>query len=358
MEFTNLVYFFCITFATGFQLSTNTNSIQDENNYSIGKFPFLMPNVQPTKPETYLCTPVKIDPTKSYYITAYEPNATMDTAHHMLIYGCQEPGSENPVWNCGEMASSNSEEETASPCSTRSHSQILYAWARDAPKLYLPDGVGFKIGKDSPIKYMVLQVHYAHVEKFLTENKRDDSGVVIDYTTKSLNKLAGVLLLGTSGVIPPTSTEHMETACEITEKKTIYPIAYRTHTHNLGKVVSGYRVRQDNTGKDEWTLLGKRDPLTPQMFYPVENTEPILYGDQIAARCTMVSNRHRFTRIGKTNEDEMCNFYLMYYVVDTEPLDMKYCFSPGPPGYYWNNPDTGLNNIPDYEASHLDDVKV
>lgn len=44
--------------------------------------------------------------------------------------------------------------------------QIIYAWARDAPKLELPEDVGFKVGKDSPIKYIVLQVHYASIDKF------------------------------------------------------------------------------------------------------------------------------------------------------------------------------------------------
>lgn len=49
----------------------------------------------------------------------------------------------------------------------------------------------------------------------------------------------------------------------------------------------------------------------------------------------------------------MCNFYLMYYVENDEPLQMKYCFSNGPPFFYWHNKDTELNNIPDYDASHL-----
>lgn len=114
----------------------------------------------------------------------------------------------------------------------------------------------------------------------------------------SMNKLAGVLLMGTAGMIPPMAVEHMETACEISENKTIHPIAYRTHTHSLGKVVSGYRIRSDDRGMHHWTLLGKRDPLTPQMFYPVENSEPIVKGDFIAARCTMESHRQRITEIG------------------------------------------------------------
>lgn len=130
------------------------------------------------------------------------------------------------------------------------------------------------------------------------EGKTDDSGVFIHYTTEPLKKLAGVLLMGTSGVIPPLKKEYMETACEINEKKTMYPFAYRTHTHSLGKVVSGYRVRTNEDGIDQWTLLGKRNPLTPQMFYPILNSEPINYGDRIAARCTMVSDRQRVTKIG------------------------------------------------------------
>lgn len=34
------------------------------------------------------------------------------------------------------------------------------------------------------------------------------------------------------------------------------------------------------------------------MFYPVENKEPILVGDKMAARCTMESNRSIPTYIG------------------------------------------------------------
>ncbi|XP_050074872.1 peptidylglycine alpha-hydroxylating monooxygenase [Anopheles maculipalpis] len=320
-------------------------------NYPVGKFPFLMPKVVPYKPELYLCTPVKVDYTKSYYIVGFEPNATMATAHHMLLYGCGQPGSESAVWNCGEM--SGGSEDSGSPCGSGAASQIIYAWARDAPKLELPEGVGFKVGKDSPIQYIVLQVHYAHIDKFKDGTTSDDSGIFIHYTTKPLSKQAGVILLGTAGYIPPMATEHMETLCDIQEDKVIYPFAYRTHTHSLGRVVSGYRIRKDESGADQWTLLGKRDPLTPQMFYPVESRDPIRKNDRLAARCTMESNRTRITRIGATNEDEMCNFYLMYYVENDEPLHMKYCFSNGPPLFRWSNRETELNHIPDYDASHL-----
>lgn len=145
----------------------------------------------------------------------------------------------------------------------------------------------------------------------------------------------------------------METACRIQEDKVLYPFAYRTHTHALGKVVAGYRVRDRERGGQSWLLLGKRNPLTPQMFYPITNNDTIVKGDILAARCTMTSNRNQVTYTGATANDEMCNFYLMYYIQNGEPLEMKYCYSRGPPSYRWSNPETELNNIPDTEASKL-----
>lgn len=90
------------------------------------------------------------------------------------------------------------------------------------------------------------------------------------------------------------ATEHMESSCIINEKKVIHPFAFRVHTHSLGKVVTGYRIRD---GK--WQIIGRRNPMQPQMFYPVNNdTDPIQFGDILAARCTMQSNRNRTTYIG------------------------------------------------------------
>lgn len=49
--------------------------------------------------------------------------------------------------------------------------------------------------------------------------------------------LAGVVLLGTGGLIPPHGITYMEASCMIQEPKTIYPFAFRTHTHSLGKLM-------------------------------------------------------------------------------------------------------------------------
>lgn len=210
----------------------------------------------------------------------------------------------------------------------------------------LPDGVGFKVGKNSPIQYLVLQVHYAHIDAF-KDGSTDDSGITLHLTQEPLRKLAGVYILGTGGSIPPNSVEYMEVACKIKQNKTLHPFAYRTHTHTLGKIVAGYIVKNNQ----EWIELGKRDPMTPQMFYDTQTKVAIHQGDTLAARCTMQSDRDRWTYIGMTGKDEMCNFYVMYYVEDDEPIHDAWCFSQGPPDFYWKK--TTLQNVPDVEASTL-----
>ncbi|XP_023322359.1 peptidylglycine alpha-hydroxylating monooxygenase [Eurytemora carolleeae] len=310
------------------------------------EFPLLMPNAKPDLPETYFCTPIRLDTDLTYYIVGFRPNATKMTAHHMLVYGCEEPGSKDPLWNCGEMAVKQPGLKTHKPCG--SGDQIVYAWGMDAPSLELPAGVGFRVGADSSIKYLVLQVHYASIDEI--PEKGDDSGVFLQYTEEQQPKSAGVLLLGTGGFAPAHSTTYFETSCEIEDTREIHPFAFRTHTHGLGKVVSGWRVRD----KNNWKLIGKKDPMLPQMFYPIETEMTVRKGDTIAARCTMVNNRDRTVYIGTTNEDEMCNFYMMYWVEGKQPVTPNTCFTRGPPTWSWGGWfGGGLSNIPDLEASTL-----
>ena len=58
----------------------------------VEEFPLLMPGARPQQAESYLCTPVRLDTEASYSLVGFRPNASKQTAHHMLIYGCEEPG--------------------------------------------------------------------------------------------------------------------------------------------------------------------------------------------------------------------------------------------------------------------------
>ncbi|XP_042144944.1 peptidylglycine alpha-hydroxylating monooxygenase-like [Ixodes scapularis] len=309
------------------------------------QFPLSMPGVQPMQNETYLCTAFHFAPNQHKYIVSFEPNATMHVAHHVLIYGCATPGyrewdSPRVVWDCGETESFGATFPKRSTC--EKEERIVYAWARDAPALKLPEGVGFKIGGNSGINYLVLQVHYADATPFLDGVTRDTSGIVLSLLSGDTNEVrrrAGVLRIRAGGMIPARHWENMEVACQFKDNITLYPFAFRTHTHSLGKLVTGYVVKNGT-----WINIGKHNPLEAQMFYPAKSAVTIVRGDILAARCSMYNYRSRDTYDGPTNDDEMCAFYFMYYVEGDEITSMEECRSQGPPSYYWRK-DPLLRNL-------------
>jgi len=306
------------------------------------KLNILMPDVIANHVDDYLCTSFKMDEDKPTYITAFNPSATSKDAHHILLFGCKEPGSNKKIWNCGEMAYPDDDSaqnyENGPTCA--SGSSIIYAWAMDADKTELPKDVAFKVGGSTSIKYLVLQVHYSNIDKFQA-GESDRSGLVLTTSPTPMPKTAGVLLLETGGAMSPRSLEVFEVACQIEQDIVMHPFAFRTHAHKLGLVNSGYRVRGENDDQ-EWTEIGRRSPQLPQMFYPTANDVTIKQGDYIAAMCTMFNSQSHIVRIGSTADDEMCNFYMMYWVDGDQLLDETVCSSPGPPNYYFGH-DQNLN---------------
>ncbi|KAH9370478.1 hypothetical protein HPB48_020562 [Haemaphysalis longicornis] len=268
-----------------------------------------------TENETYLCTAFHITPNKHKYVVGFEPNATMHVAHHILIYGCDVPGyqeqdSPRAVWDCGEMSHSNSEFFKGPTCA--SGAQIVYAWARDAPALKLPEGVGFKIGGNSGIRYLVLQVHYADTTAFLTkERKTDMSGIV-------LNILPGdTSLQGCDGLLGEEWQVDKH---------------WQAQPARASDVLPRQKGHQDCQGRRAGTFCARFAGL---VVYAVSNNG-----------------------ISATGDDEMCNFYMMYYVDGDQILNYKDCFSYGPPVYYWQRDpllSSSLTAEIDRDASSLDD---
>jgi len=295
-----------------------------------------MPHVIPKQRDLYLCHKFKLNEEKPTYITQFHPKASKDIVHHILLYTCSETIQED-MWNCGEMSTNDGDQSLKSgPVCTKSQ-EIIYAWAMDAPELILPKDVAFKVGGNTNAKYIVLQVHYASIEKFLDGKNTDNSGVVLSGQYTPVDNLASVFLTATGGYIKSNHEDHFEAACEMKENVEIYPFAYRTHAHKLGLVNSGYVVKTDKDGKQEWIEIGRRSPQLPQMFYPVTNKISIGKGDIIATRCTMENTRDHTVYIGGTNEDEMCNFYIMYYVKGHKTLKTNVCYTSGPPFWYFKD---------------------
>uniref|UniRef100_A0A672MZE4 Peptidylglycine alpha-amidating monooxygenase n=1 Tax=Sinocyclocheilus grahami TaxID=75366 RepID=A0A672MZE4_SINGR len=288
-----------------------------------------LPGVIPTESDSYYCMAVPVPTSQEAYIVDFVPHATMDTAHHMILYGCKTPYATQGYWDCGKELGT-----------CRDQTKIMYAWARNAPPTKLPKDVGFKVGGDTRINYFVLQIHYGDVKNF-RDHHSDCSGLTLRMTSKRQPFIAGMyLMMSVDTVIPPgKKVTNADIACTYTSSP-MYPFAFRTHTHSLGKVVSGYRVRNG-----QWTQIGRQSPLLPQAFYPVTNTIDVRNGDILAARCVFTGEgRTAVTQIGGTSNDEMCNFYIMYYMDNTRAVPYMNCGDDGSSELFRNIPSEA--NIP------------
>lgn len=288
-----------------------------------------MPGVVPTASDSYYCMAVPVPTQKEAYIVNFVPHASMETAHHMLLYGCRTPYSTKGYWNCGTEHGTCFDE-----------AKIMYAWARNAPPTKLPKDVGFRVGGDTRITYFVLQIHYGDIHSFRDHHK-DCSGLTLKMTSKPQPFIAGMyLMMSVDTVIPPGKTvTNADVACNYLSYP-IYPFAFRTHTHRLGKVVSGYRIRNG-----QWTLIGRQSPQLPQAFYPASNGIDVRYGDVLAARCVFTGEgKTSKTRIGGTSNDEMCNFYIMYYMDSKHAVPYMDCMDHGSSSLFRNIPPEA--NVP------------
>lgn len=112
-----------------------------------------MPGVTPKQSDTYFCMSMRLPTDEEAFVIDFKPRASMDTVHHMLLFGCNMPSSTGSYWYCDE-----------GTCIDKAN--ILYAWARNAPPTRLPEGVGFRVGGETGSKYFVLQVHYGDISAF------------------------------------------------------------------------------------------------------------------------------------------------------------------------------------------------
>ena len=215
-------------------------------------------------------------------------------------------------------------------CAPGAITTILFGWALDAPAIELPPEVGFKVGGQSGIDYLVLQVHYGNTSIFRNDPTiTDNSGIMLETVhgpNNGITKLAGIYLLLSYGYVPMGVSKHrME--CYMNEDKLIHPFRFRTHTHKLGTKVAAYKVSRDQKS----VLIGEHNPQEPQMFYPVEDSSlTITKGDQVKAYCDFNNIRNHTVYIGATGKDEMCNFYLMYWTEGDKLLQSQDCMQYNP----------------------------
>ncbi|CAF1185230.1 unnamed protein product [Didymodactylos carnosus] len=161
---------------------------------------------------------------------------------------------------------------------------------------------GFSVGKNTPYKYIVLNIHY------LTVLQNDKSGNQLLMSRKKRKYQAGVLLSGTSQIYlkPKSHTVRSHFSCRYSGPP-ISIFAARVHAHQWARVNSLYRVRSG-----EISQVVKGDPQWPQSFYQLPSPVEIVEDDYLVGQCVYDNDGDRIIRVGSTHNDEMCNVYAMY----------------------------------------------
>ena len=88
-----------------------------------------MPNVSTQMEDAYMASYYKLSDTQRYII-GIEPLTNASVAHHMFVYGCEEPTElKKSYW------------EGANVC--RGAKMLLFAWGLNAKALVLPEGISY-----------------------------------------------------------------------------------------------------------------------------------------------------------------------------------------------------------------------
>ena len=246
------------------------------------------------------------------YAVAFEglEEAFGGKVHHMLLFGCDGPKNYDKNFACGM---------SAGPCRGLPRQTFLFGWAKDAAGIALPSHAGFELGPHSSIKTLVIQVHYA---KPLPDP--NSAGVRMFYTPSrelaGISNYAGVVpgIAASKLVIPPgVAKTSIPVTCAYTGDDPLHVFAYRVHAHDMS-IGLPITWEMKRAGESQFSMVAQRDPGLPQIFNPLPEEVVINKGDTWRLTCNYNSvGRKATTRVGPTNQMEMCNLYLMCGAIPT-----------------------------------------
>lgn len=293
-----------------------------------GTYQIQMPGIRTTKDDDYWCYTQSLE-NSTLYITEFLPIYDPSVTHHMILLACVEPERTHSAWKCNSM-----DGDGAPLC--LGLQPIIFAWAMEASPFKLPNDVSFKVGAGTPFKYLVLQVHYKDAAAFQKDQRKEDhSGFKLSVQQVTTPKLAGIYTFISDGYIAPNAETTLIVGCKYSGMVPFHPFAFRVHAHNHG-VLNTARILHE----DQSYLIGAMSPQMEQTFYYVKNASLVVNpGDWMEAKCIMKNKRFRAIPIGATRKEEMCNFYMMYWVKQNETKQLydpqnQICFSDQNPTHY------------------------
>ncbi|KAI9343141.1 PHM/PNGase F domain-containing protein [Obelidium mucronatum] len=276
----------------------------------LSTFVVQMPNYTvPAQRTTYTCFRFNA-PGGDYHITKYESLIMTKFAHHMIVFGCENPPPTNDPYDCPSMDTNCKEMILGQPGSVNR----TYEY---------PPEAGVRIGDQGPgTKYMTIQIHYNNVDNIA--GVVDTSGFKMHITKKIRKYDVGVLITGDFDISIPANKELptvlqpnvCSSLCTKQFPTNLTVFGSLAHMHELGmsQTVAHYR----NGVEISPLLQADYFDFGFQRFAPAGaygRGDVIIPGDELVTTCRFLPTvgRSYNTFYGLSSDMEMCMNFVLYY---------------------------------------------
>jgi hypothetical protein len=257
---------------------------------------------------------------------------------------CREPGfwdasKDSSIWDCAEDSRTVESMTRADDC-IQGQPQV-WVYIKGQPITRFPSGVGFDVGLDVGLGFVVFGAHHIQQETEFV----DDVSITLTFAEREKREdveSAHTLVFQTYDWIPGRSRKSIESSYLVTEEVTLFPLMYLLHNHQTGAesgiwVVSPY---------SEWTLIahqvkGEANATIAMSMHPVLHPErQIVRGDRIAIQCLLSNDDEKPVMVRATGDHmDMCYVLLTYYSKSGEKLELDVVLNDGVSsekhGYSW-----------------------
>ncbi|KAI6244018.1 hypothetical protein M3Y99_00070700 [Aphelenchoides fujianensis] len=287
--------------------------------------------VVPSVVTTYWCQVMKLDArlqSRKHHAIRYEAVITPGNehlVHHMELFHCRSDPGQSYGGSC---------DSPMKPSKAKGCSQVLAAWAMNAPPVVYPEEAGMPLGGEDFVPYLMIEIHYNNVHN--EAGVRDHSGFRSELPVHSLHSFSfqsatrtncgsttrGIMELGLiysdANSIPPGQpsfpiTGHCVADCtRYFPKEGIKIFATQLHAHLTGRKLftSHFRdgvkigeINRDNHYSPHWQTI--RSLLAHVHVLP---------GDVLSTTCVYdTTERSNWTWGGYEIESEMCVNYIHFY---------------------------------------------
>jgi hypothetical protein len=251
--------------------------------------------------DTYRCFSFQVPFTSTEQAVAWAPIIDdKRVVHHFILYGHKTTAVPDGCGDTGRV--------------------FVMGWAPGGGNGVMPPDVGLELPE--PGTWLTLEVHYNNRAGY--SDARDRSGIAMCTTTTPRPKEAGVITLGSIGIVIPPGADDFTVTSDIPGNLTrllpepLHVLWTSPHMHLAGK---SFRTDVIRAGVSAPLVDVTSWDFGNQRAFPRDPTTTLIMpGDEVHTVCTYHNATNSTVRFGEKTENEMCFNFVVVYPIGGVPL--------------------------------------